>query len=215
MTDPPPNRPVAIRPQVLPPDHTNDIRMPSGTPLGMGILGAMRYSAIRRVLEEYERARRAKALAHQAESAEADALVGREVARERLRNIDTIRADEANRIHHAYDARIREENDAKEVAEVTKLKRILEKLEIQERIDITQARSDARKTSGSDRATRDEQAEIIATIDRVPSLMEAVRAAKAKIDEGGDGSDGEEGIKETLDALVQSFVAKQAETKFL
>lgn len=214
MSDPS-NRPVSIRPQVLPPDHTNDIRMPSGTPLGMGFLGAMKYAAIRRVLEEYERARRAKALAHHAESAEADALVGREVARERLRNIDTIRADEANRIHHAYDARIRDEIDAKEAAEVAKLKRTLEKLELQERIDIAQARSDARKRSGNDRVTSDEQTEIIATIERVPALIEAVRAAKAKIDNDGDGSGLDEGIKETLDALVQSFVAKQAEAKFL
>lgn len=209
------NRPIAIRPQVLPPESTNDIHMPSGTPLGLGVFGAMKYAAIRRVLEEYEKARRAKDLAHRAEAGEADALVEREIARERLRNIGTILEDEANRIRHAYDARLREEADAKEVAEIAKLRRSLEKLEIQERIDIVQARSDTRKSQDSDKTTRDEQAEILATIARVPPLMDAVRAAKAQIDATGNGSDEDQGIKDVLDALAQSFVAKHAESKFL
>lgn len=203
------NQPVAVRPQVLPSEYTQEMRMPAGTPFGVGALGVMRYAAIRRVLEEYERARIAKARAHEAEAAEADALVGREQARERLRNIGMIREGEANRIRNLY-------NDAEDAAEIVKLTRRLEKLELEDKIAVTQARLDARKGPAAEGGKRDEHAEFVAAIGRIPALVQAARAAKANIGaEGGEPSPADEDIKEQIDAMVQSWVAKQTEARIL
>ena len=212
-------RSLAIRPQVLPPEHTHDIHMPTGTPLGLGIFGAMRYAAIRRVLEEYEKARWAKARAHEAEAGEADALLAREVARQRLRNIDTILADETNRIQHLHDTRLiehtallRKEDDAKDDAKIAGLRRTLERLELEERIAIAQGRVDARKKVPAETEKRDEHKEFLDELGRIPELVAAARSIKAKIAEGS-ASPGDEGVLDEIDALVQGWIAKQAEAK--
>src|ERR1700687_4835496 len=112
------------KPDMLPAER--ELRMPDGTPLGLGILGAARFSAIRRVLDSAARAAMAKANFHNAETAVASSLVGRERARRQLENIEEICADDEARF--------------KEGAEIASLRRRLEKMELEDQIADRQAR---------------------------------------------------------------------------
>lgn len=208
---------MALRGTVLPPEHRGEIRMPQGTPFGLGIFGAAKFAAIRRVLEAYEAAARAKANLHDAEGEVANALTRREVAREQLRSIDTIVGDERNRIQHLYDRRLRDEEAALDQAGIDMLKRELERLELEDKIAAVKARREARKAADPAREKPDEYVEFLNTLARVPGLSDAAAKAKADITKKAGGEDNlsasDIDLMNAVDAMVQGFVSKQAESK--
>jgi len=193
------------------PAEGNELRMPSGTPLGLGILGAARFSAIRRVLDHATRAAQAKANYHAAEGAVAESLVYREVARERLRNLDAIRQETADQIT--------------EGALLAKLERKLQRMEIEDRIaerEASRARVKAREQGqppGTAGVARDHFADFMEDLKRMPEIAKAATEVKAKIvtDAGGEEKldEGGKQMIEIIDSMLTAFVSKQAEEKFL
>jgi hypothetical protein len=193
-----------MRGEVIPPE-TRPLTMPHGTPLGLGILGAARFSAIRRVLDSYERARRAQVAAIDAEGEVAHALVRRTVAHTQLRNIDAIIEDEENRIAEA--------------AQIAKLRRELERMEVEDAIAEKKARrrklagggENADATSG---VANDDFAAFMDDLKRMPAMVQAVQAAKDQIvkDAGGEDklSEAQKQACEMFDAMLQAFISKKA-----
>jgi hypothetical protein len=182
--------------------------MPSGTPLGLGFLGAARFSAIRRVLDHATRAAEAKANYHAAEGAVATALVHREVAREHLRNLDTIRQDAADKI-----------------TEGAYLGRLERKLKIMEAEDQVAEREAARAKARGAVQTKvptdkpDKFAAIVADLKRIPELAKTSAMVKAQIiaDAGGEDKldEGQRTMIETIDAIIAAVVQKNAEDTVL
>jgi hypothetical protein len=194
------------RTQILPAD-SHALEMPSGTPLGLGILGAARFSAIRRVLEQATRAANAKANLHAAESAVAVALVNREVAREQLRNIDVICDEAAAQIT--------------EGARIASLRRQLETMELEDRVAEAEARREQiRARKGGDGSARkggvvkDEYADFIDQLRRMPEVVSEAAKAKAQViaEAGGEDklSEAQRQMCEMFDAMTQSFMSKKA-----
>jgi hypothetical protein len=194
-----------VRGEVLPPE-TGSLRMPSGTPLGLGILGAARFGAIRRVIDAYERARRAQVTAIDAEAEVANALTRKAVANTQLRNIDTICADEESRIV--------------EMAHIAKLRRELERMELEDEVADRKARR--KKLTGAADQTFDSKngvasddfAAFMDDLKRMPEMVQAVQTAKDQIikDAGGEDklSEAQKQACEMFDAMLQSFISKKA-----
>jgi hypothetical protein len=185
---------------VLPPEPAQ-LRMPAGTPLGVGILGAARFSAIRRVLEH---AAQAKASYLQAQTAVTRAYIGLEAAREELLHLDTIRDDVADRIQ--------------EGARIAKMQRQLERLEMEERLAAAQARSDKRRGATDQPANShtqkgDEFSELLSELEQLPRAAKAVAAAKEQIVRNAGGeeelSDADRAVCDMLDAMLQAFISKR------
>ena len=189
--------------EVLPPE-SRGVRMPAGTPLGLGILGAARFNAIRRVIEQYERALRAKEAAILAEGAVATAIVRREVAREQVRHVDLLRDEESERIRHAL--------------ATARLRRRLELMELEDAV----AERVARRAS-AERPTDEAPAESGAAGDfaafmddlrKLPEIAKAVALAKEQVVKQAGGveklSDAQHAVCEAFDSMLQSFMAKRA-----
>lgn len=192
--------------EVLPPE-SRELQMPAGTPFGVGILGAARFAAIRRVLEHATRAAQAKANFHAAEAAVATSLVNREVAREQLRHIDEIRAEAAAQIT--------------EGARIAGLRRRLETMQLEDEIAEAEARraqARARTTNAAPEVkggvARDEFADFIDQLRRLPEVMREAAKAKAQIiaEAGGEEklSESERQMCEMFDVMTQSFMSKKA-----
>jgi hypothetical protein len=189
-----------VKTEILPP--ADQLSMPVGVPLGLGILGAAKFNAIRRVLEHAARAADAKANLHHSEAAVARALVGREVAREQLRNIDTICGDEADRIQTG--------------ARINKLARQLEIMEIEDRVAEATAR---RKLAGTAAAAAeatapDEYQSFLNDLSRIPDILKSVAQVKGQIVANAGGEDklaeSDRATIEMLDAMMQAFMSKKA-----
>lgn len=189
------------------PAESHALEMPSGTPLGLGILGAARFSAIRRVLEQATRAANAKASLHAAEGAVAISLVNREVAREQLRHIDVIR-DEAG-------AQITEG------ARIAGLKRQLEIMALEDQVAEAEARRAQIRSRQSGEASekkggvvKDEFADFIDQLRRMPEIVREAAKAKAQIiaEAGGEDkmSEAQREMCEMFDSMTQSFMSKKA-----
>ncbi len=197
--------------EILPSD-IGELRMPNGTPLGLGFLGAARFAAIRRVIDHATRAAQAKAAYHTAEVAVADSLVNREVARERLRNLDTIRQEASDQIM--------------EGALLAKLERKLKRMEIEDQIaekEAARARVKAREQGPAQQASpgvaRDAFADFMEDLKRMPEVAKAAAAVKEQIvkDAGGEDKldEGGKQMVETIDSMMAAFIQKQAEEKLL
>lgn len=200
--------------QILPPE-TREVVMPAGTPLGLGILGSARFSAIRRVLEHAQRATLAKANLLDAQGAVAGAYVRREIAREQLANLDTIRNHEADRIRIAYEAQLENE-------QLEKLRRRLERLALEDQIAEREAirnRAAARDQNVQANAgvVRNEFADFIDELKRMPEVLKVAQSVKEQMirEAGGQDKLGESGLQglEIVDVLVNSFMQKRAEGK--
>ncbi len=188
--------------EVLPPE-SHELRMPRGTPLGLGFLGAARFAAIKRVIDSYERARRAEAAAIDSEGAVANAIVRKAVALTQLNNIRTISAEEENRIV--------------EGTQIAKLRRELERMELEDQIAEKKARR--AKLSGtadkkSEGVASDDYAAFMDDLKRMPEIVKAVQDVKAQIikDAGGEDklTDAQKQFCEMLDAMLQAFMSKKA-----
>lgn len=200
MTDP-----KVYRSHAVPAER--ELRMPDGTPLGMGILGAMKFDAIRRVLDHAARAATAKANLHNAEAAVAHALIGRERARNQLEHIDQILEEDTAQFEQGL--------------EIARLRRRLEKIELEDEIAEREARrARMRAATGnannsvSDGVSNDEFALFMADLKRLPELAQAVAAAKEAITKNAGGTDklseADKQLLEILDAMLQGFMAKRA-----
>jgi hypothetical protein len=188
---------------------------PNG-PYGLPVLNRMHYRALTSVLEEQERTLRAGARKLDAEVAVAHAFVGREVARELLRNIDVVTADERNRIRYAHDARVRQDAAA---ARIESLQAELECARLQAQIDELRGRRAQPAPPPPPvpkPAPPDQFAQAAHTLGRVPEMMAAKKAAKERIvnDAGGDSnvSEGDQEVFDAMDALVQSTLSRAYET---
>lgn len=204
-----PGRP--LRGEVLPPDARGPMQMPADTPLGLGFLGRARFDAIRRVLDARERAIRAYAANEDAQATLANAIVRKEQAFEQLRHLDSILDRDRTLIR-----RKQEEED--ELAEIAKLRRELEKLELEERLALARTRS-APPTAEAPRATEAKKTpsdyeKIISFMRGIPNIVAEAKKAKEEIHRAGSGdemSDADADVIAALDAIVQGFVAKGGE----
>lgn len=193
------------------PSDSDELRMPIGTPLGLGFLGKARFAAIRRVIDEATRAAQAKANYHIAEGAVAESLVNREVSRERLRNLDTIRQEARDQIT--------------EGAALASLERKLARMELEDQIaekEAARARVKARQQNAEEKSAgvaRDAIADFIEDLKRMPEVAKAAADVKAQIVKAAGGEDkldeGGKQMVETIDALMAAFVQKQAEGTIL
>ena len=194
------------RSEILPAE-SHALEMPSGTPLGLGILGAARFSAIRRVLEQATRAANAKANFHASESAVAISLVNREVAREQLRNLDTIREEAAAQIT--------------EGARIASLRRRLEIMALENQVAEAEARREqVRARTGKEGSeqkggvVKDEFADFIEQLRRMPEVVSEAAKAKAQVIAEAGGADklseAQSQMCEMFDAMTQSFMSKKA-----
>lgn len=192
-------------PQILPAEW-RELRMPSGTPLGLGFLGAAKFGAIRRVLESASRAALAQSGFLDAQAAVAASLVQREIARERLRNLDVIRDEAANQIIDG--------------AYIAGLRRKLETMELEDQIAEREARRARAKGNTSETTVgvaRDDFAEFMEGMRRIPHVAQAAAGVKAEIIKSAGGEDklddSARQMVEMIDAMVNAFIAKQAEGK--
>jgi len=207
--------PSATKSEVIPP-HQHEIRMPAGTPLGLGILGAARFSAIRRVLEHAERAARAKAALHDARGAIADAMAREAGAIEQLNHLDTIREHTADRIKNAHAAQRRQEDAAVRADELAVLQHRIQKMELEEELRVKESR--LKKSRGGDTTqdafVRDEFAEFMETLKRFPEILQAAAEYKAAIIKRAGGEDklteADKVALDTIDAVVQAFMSRKA-----
>lgn len=190
--------------EVLPP-ASRGVRVPVGTPFGLAILGAARFNAIRRVIEQYERALRAQEAAYMAEGAAATAMARREVAREQLNHLDEFRSEESDRIQH--------------VITTTKLRRRLELMELEDQIAEREARRAASGRASTDPSSAakpqpDEFSAFMDDLRKLPEIAKAVAAAKEQIIKQAGGeeklSEAQRTVCEMFDAMLQSFMSKRA-----
>ncbi|HWB48627.1 MAG TPA: hypothetical protein VG651_05925 [Stellaceae bacterium] len=194
-----------IFPEIIPPE-SRGVRMPAGTPFGVAILGAARFNAIRRVIEQYERALRAQESAILAEAAIPPAMARREVAREQLRHLDELREEEGERISHAIG--------------VAKLRRELERMELEDQIAERRARrAQSAPTLGAEpqstkSATPDDFTAFMDDLRKMPEVVQAVSAAKEQIVKQAGGeqnlSEAQSQTCEMLDAMLHAFMSKKS-----
>jgi len=200
---------ATIDSRILPeaqPLESRGVRMPAGTPLGVAILGAARFNAIRRVIEQYERALRAQEAAILAEAAIPTAMARREVAREQLRHLDELREEESERIDHAIG--------------VAKLRRELERMELEDQIAERRARraqsapAQSAEPEPTKKAAADDFAAFMDDLRKMPEVVQAVSAAKEQIIKhaGGEGnlSEAQQQTCEMLDAMLHAFMSKKS-----
>ena len=192
-----------VKAEILPPS-THELRMPAGTPLGLGILGAARFGAMRRVLEHASRAAYAKAELHHGEASVARALVGREIAREQLRNVDVLCEEEAERIKHA--------------TYVAGLHRRLERMELEDQLAEREGRrtklqAQAVEAKPVSPAVADEFQAFLSDLKKMPDIMKAVADVKSKIVENAGGaeklSEADQISCDMLDGMMQAFMSKK------
>ena len=176
----PDNQPKVVKDQEILSRERHELRLPAGTPFGIAILGAARFSAMRRVFEQAERAALAKASFHDAQGAIADAITRREASFEQLNHLDTIRKNTADRIQAAYDA----ERDMEELA---RLRRQLEKMEVENQIHQLRAARGGPKTEDRFAPSPSEEEEILAWFAKVPNFVKHAEAAKAEIIKNAGG----------------------------
>lgn len=208
---------------IIPPEP-RELRVPPGTPLGLGILGAARFSALRRIFEHAERAARAKAGYHNSLASMANARIAEEAAFEQLNHLDAVRRHTADRIHFAYEEQRRNEAAARraeaaaiEADEIAALRRKLDRMEVEEEFAARRAkRANERATAAAQAsgATSREDA-LTSWLGRVPDFVKKAEAAKEEItrDAGGDEhmTDGQRAIIDTIDAIVQAVLSKKVE----
>lgn len=184
-----------------------ELRLPAGVPLGIAVLGAARFNAVRRVFEQAERAAAAKAAYHDAQGAIADAITRREAAFEQLSNLDIVRGETSRRMRAAAAA-------AQELDEIAALKRQLEKMELEDRIRQVRGAA-APKPEPREQPTPSEEEEILAWFGKVPNFVKHAEAAKDEIIKNAGGadnvSDSLRAVCETLDAIVQAILSKKQE----
>lgn len=186
------------------PAEARGVRMPSGTPLGLGILGAMKFAAISRVIDQYERALRSKDAAIAAEEAVARSIVRREDAIGQLHRLDTIREEASDRIV--------------ELAATAKLRRRLERLQLETQVAEEEARLNRVKGASNDgdqkTAATDEFSAFVNDLKKMPDIVKAVAAAKEQIIKDAGGTDklteAQTQACELFDAMLQSFISKKA-----
>jgi hypothetical protein len=193
------------------------VRMPHDTPLGLGFLGAMRFAAIRRVLEYREQALRAAIINNDAEAEHNNSLVRRAVSHQQLLNLDIIRGAETQRILTAAEC-VREE------AEIARLQRTVEKLELQTKIAQKEdqlERAKARYGKNEQDEPKDDYSELLDEIRRMPQIADTVVKVKADILKkfGVETEDelGEQGkqLIESLNSLVNATILKRSESRVL
>ena len=215
------NRPIVPRQTVLPPDGY-ELRMPSGTPLGIGFLGAARFAAIKRVFDQMERAYRAVGHAVDARSEVNDAMVRHAASLEQLNHLDTIRGDVATRIIKGAEVnRLLLENQA--------LRLRLDQMELEDQFaakELARAKARAPAESASTASATpstapkpDDFAVFIRDLQRMPDVAKAAAAVKEQIikDAGGETNLNEAGrqMVEMIDAMMTAFVQKKAEDRML
>lgn len=204
--------------QVVPPrSDSTRLTMPDGTPLGLGILGRMRFNAIRRVLEGYEQALRAKAAVIDAGVAVGAAIIRREQMEVQLGELPTIREDERRRIMLASKRLKSADEEFDAVAEIARIRRKLELLEAKEQLAAAEARTKQQKPQASNDdggIDADEFAAFIDTLKRMPDIVSAVAAAKEQIIKEAGGADklseAQQQACDLLDAMLQAFMSKKA-----
>lgn len=218
------DKPTVLRGEIIPPEARHkSVQMPDGTPLGLGFLGAMKFDAVRRVFDSYERALRAAESARDAEAAHHNAVTRREVAKEQLLNLDTIREAERNRILNESKRMVTEAERAKEEAELEKLRRKLAKIELQVQIaekngqlERVKAKYEARDRQQS---PKDEFTDLLEELKRMPDIAQALIATKANIVKqfGGEENLGEEGqqLIDSLNSIISATIQKRASDKLL
>ena len=202
--------------EVLPPESRTGLQMPDGTPLGLGFLGAMRFDAIRRVLDYYERALRSAVAVRDAEAEHFNAIARRTVSHEQLTNLDVIRAVERKRIQTEAE-RIEDE------AKIAALKRTVEQLDLEAKVIEKQGQLERTKAKygegGQPAAAKDEYAELLDELRRLPDIAAAMVSVKADIIKkfGGEDKLGEEGqqLIDSLNALINATIQKRAEGRVL
>lgn len=202
------NQAAVLRGEILPPEG-RELRVPAGTPLGLGILGAMKFNAIRRVIDQYERALRSKEAAIEAEAAVARAIIRRELAREQLLALDLLRRNERERIEAGIAAE--------------QMRRRLELMELEERLAEAEERRSERakppketpnESTTENNENKDDFTAFMNDLTKLPGIVAAVAAAKAQIakDAGGEEKLSESARQacDLLDAMMQSFMSKKA-----
>jgi hypothetical protein len=208
-----------VHSEVLPPEARGQLTMPAGTPLGLGFLGAMRFEAIRRVLESYERALRSAEAVRDAETAHNAALARRAVSHEQLLNLDVIRKIERDRIQMESTRITGESVRIKEEAEIAGMRRKLEKLEVEGKLVTKQAQLDRLRSGTDANEQEDEFSELITQLRQMPGIADAMLKTKEDIVKkfGGEDKLGEEGqqLIETMNALINATLQKRAEGSML
>ena len=206
-----PNKESVVHGEVLPPETRTGLRMPDGTPLGLGFLGAMRFDAIRRVLDSYERALRGAVAVRDAEAEHNNALARRAVSHEQLMNLDTIRAVERKRI-------LAEAAHLDEEANINKLRRTVERLELEEKVIEREGRLQRAKAKRDCGAPEDQAGDdftaFMSDLKRMPEMVKAVQEAKAQIirEAGGEDklSEAQRQACDVFDSMLQTFMSKKA-----
>ena len=205
---------LMVRDETLPPANRVEVQMPEGTPLGLGFLGAMRFDAIRRVLDHYELALRSAVQVRDAEGEYYKALARRAQSHEQLLNLETIRETERAKLFLEAD---RVAGDSL----IAKLQQQLEQLELETKIAEQQAKLQKVKGGQEDKIepveVKDGLTDLIVEMRRLPALAEAMIAVKEEIVKkyGGEDKLGEEGqqLIDTVNALGNIVVQKHIQEK--
>jgi hypothetical protein len=177
------------------------LRMPPEVPFGLGFLGEAKFDAIRRVIEARERALRAIVSHLDAESEVDHALVRRAIATDKLRNV-------ASYVRQANE-------EAEDLATLSKMKRELERLQLQEQINLVKERSQGRSAAPKEAEKADPFKRFVETLGRMPGVVAAARKAKEDIvaEAGGEDRLGpeHEDLMASIDQMLQEFLAGQGE----
>jgi hypothetical protein len=204
MTDDLPHRRVLEGKVLLPPeyDQRRSPRMPSETPFGLGFLGEAKFDAIRRVIEARERAIRAVTAHVDAEASVDEALRRRAIGLDRLRNV----GNELEQIREAEE----------ELAALSKLKRRLERVQLEEQIEVAEARRRAVGAAPTTPAAKsDPYEQFVGTLGRIPGVVASARRAKDDIIQAAGGEAGlspeDQDLIAAIDQMLQEFIAAQGE----
>lgn len=186
-----------IRGEVLAPENRG-VRMPDGTPLGLGFLGAAKFNAVGRVLDAYERALRSAISARNAEADHMDAKVRLAIAHERLNQVPLFRQAEARRIEREV--------------EIAEMRGELERLQLQQQISEakqlrTKQQTEERQAKADSDA--DQFTAFMNDLKRLPEMLKACARAKEDIirDAGGEDklSDAQRNMCDFIDAWLESL----------
>jgi len=180
------------------------LRMPAETPWGLGFLGEARFEALRRVIDARERTLQAVIRHIDAESEVDRAMVRRAEAADELRHVGAfLRAKTAER---------------QELAEVASLKRLLDKLELQEKIATAENRLNKAKGLVSEpkpAAKPSEYDEFLSTLSKIPGIVAATEKVKEEILRQAGGEENltpeKEDLLSSINAMLQEFIARQGE----
>lgn len=175
------------------------MQMPSETPLGIGILGELRFDAIRRVIAARERALRAIEAHLDAETDVDRAIMRRAIALDQLRNVD---------LHIA-----RATAEADELAHLAGLKRRLERLQLEEQIAIVEERSRGR--GGASAQLRTSRQRFLDVLAAIPEVAKTARDAKDELVRQAGGIDQltneDQEHLSAIDQIFQEFIAREGE----